>query len=241
MSRIDDLIKQMTIEEKISMLAGADLWHSVGIPRLGIPQFKTTDGPNGARGAWGSMSTPSVATPVGLALGATWNPDLVEKVGNVLADELEAKSAHILLAPTVNIHRTPIAGRNFECYSEDPFLSGMLASAYIKGIQDKGKGACIKHFVANDQEFERFSMSSEVDERTLREIYLEPFRLAIRKSNPWAVMSAYNRVNGTYAAENHHTLVEILKGEWGYKGIVHIAGMTHDLPSPVLHLAENIQ
>jgi len=220
MSRIDDLLKQMTIEEKISMLAGADLWHSVGIPRLGIPQFKTTDGPNGARGAWGSMSTPSVATPVGIALGATWNPDLVEKVGNVLADELEAKSAHILLAPTVNIHRTPIAGRNFECYSEDPFLSGMLASAYIKGIQDKGKGACIKHFVANDQEFERFSMSSEVDERTLREIYLEPFRLAIRKSNPWAVMSAYNRVNGTYAAENDHTLVEILKGEWGYKGIV---------------------
>lgn len=220
MSRIDDLLKQMTIEEKISMLAGADLWHSVGIPRLGIPQFKTTDGPNGARGAWGSMSTPSVATPVGIALGATWNPELVEKVGNVLADELDAKGAHILLAPTVNIHRTPIAGRNFECYSEDPFLSGMLAAAYIKGIQDKGKGACIKHFVANDQEFERFSISSEVDERTLREIYLEPFRLAIRKSNPWAVMSAYNRVNGTYAAENNHTLLDILKGEWGYTGIV---------------------
>ena len=220
MSRIDDLIKQMTIEEKISMLAGADLWHSVGIPRLGIPQFKTTDGPNGARGAWGSMSTPSVTTPVGIALGATWNPALVEKVGNVLADELETKGSHILLAPTVNIHRTPIAGRNFECYSEDPFLSGMLASAYIKGIQDKGKGACIKHFVANDQEFERFSMSSEVDERTLREIYLEPFRIAIRNSNPWAVMSAYNRVNGTYAAENDHTLLDILKGEWGYQGIV---------------------
>jgi beta-glucosidase len=220
MSRVDDLLKQMTLEEKISMLAGADLWHSVAIPRLGIPQFKTTDGPNGARGAWGSMATPSVATPVGIALGATWNPDLVEKVGNVLADELEAKGAHILLAPTVNIHRTPIAGRNFECYSEDPFLSGMMASAYIKGIQDKGRGACIKHFVANDQEYERFSMSSEVDERTLREIYLEPFRIAIRHSNPWAVMSAYNRVNGVYACENDHTLNDILKGEWGYKGIV---------------------
>ncbi len=220
MSRIDDLLSQMTIEEKISMLAGADLWHSVPVPRLGVPQFKTTDGPNGARGAWGSMASPSVATPVGIALGATWNPELVEKVGNVLADELEAKSAHILLAPTVNIHRTPIAGRNFECYSEDPFLSGMLASAYIKGIQDKGKGACIKHFVANDQEFERFSMSSELDERTLREIYLEPFRIAIRNSDPWAVMSAYNRVNGVYACENDHTLNDILKGEWGYKGIV---------------------
>ena len=220
MSRIDDLLSQMTLEEKISMLAGADLWHSVAVPRLGIPQFKTTDGPNGARGAWGSMASPSVATPVGIALGATWNPSLVEKVGNVLADELEAKSAHILLAPTVNIHRTPIAGRNFECYSEDPFLSGMLASAYIKGIQDKGKGACIKHFVANDQEYERFSMSSEVDERTLREIYLEPFRIAIRNSKPWAVMSAYNRVNGTYACENDHTLNDILKGEWGFDGIV---------------------
>lgn len=220
MSRIDDLLKQMTIEEKISMLAGADLWHSVPLARLGVPQFKTTDGPNGARGAWGSMSTPSVATPVGIALGATWNPALVEKVGNVLADELEAKGSHILLAPTVNIHRTPIAGRNFECYSEDPFLSGTLAAAYIKGIQDKGKGACIKHFVANDQEYERFSISSEVDERTLREIYLEPFRIAIRKSDPWAVMSAYNRVNGVYACENDHTLLDILKGEWGYKGIV---------------------
>jgi beta-glucosidase len=210
----------MTIEEKISMLAGADLWHSVAVPRLGIPQFKVTDGPNGARGAWGSMGPSSVATPVGIALGATWNPDLVEKVGNVLGDELKAKGAHILLAPTVNIHRTPIAGRNFECYSEDPFLSGTLASAYIKGIQSKDVGACIKHFVANDQEYERFSISSEVDERTLREIYLEPFRIAIRNSNPWAVMSAYNRINGTYACENDHTLLEILKGEWQYDGIV---------------------
>ncbi|MBC7879090.1 MAG: glycoside hydrolase family 3 C-terminal domain-containing protein [Anaerolineales bacterium] len=220
MSHIDDLISQMTLDEKISMLAGADLWHSVGIPRLGIPQFKTTDGPNGARGAMGSMSTPSVATPVGIALGATWNPELIEKVGNVLADELKAKGSHILLAPTVNIHRTPIAGRNFECYSEDPFLSGMMASAYIKGIQDHGVGACIKHFIANDQEYERFSISSEVDERTLREIYLEPFRIAIRNSNPWAVMSSYNRVNGVYACEYDHSLLEILKDEWNYDGIV---------------------
>src|SRR6266498_2083686 len=220
MSRIDDLLSQMTIEEKISMLAGADVWHSVAVKRLGIPQFKTTDGPNGARGAWGSMSSPSVATPVGIALGATWNPALVEKVGNVLADELEAKGAHILLAPTVNIHRTPIAGRNFECFAEDLFLSGMIASAYVKGIQEKGAGACIKHFVANDQEFERTSISSEVDERTLREIYLEPFRIAIRNSKPWAVMSAYNRVNGIYACENDHTLKDILKDEWGFEGIV---------------------
>jgi beta-glucosidase len=124
MSRMDDLLKQMTLEEK-----------NLHARRCGpvAEQFKVTDGPNGARGAWGGMSSPSVATPVGIALGATWNPDIVEMVGNVLADELDAKGAHILLAPTVNIHRRPIAGRNFECYSEDPFLSGMLASAYIKG------------------------------------------------------------------------------------------------------------
>jgi len=250
MSRLDNLLEQMTLDEKISMLAGADLWHSVAVPRLGIPQFKTTDGPNGARGAWGDMAPQSVATPVGIALGATWNPSLVEKVGNVLADELEAKGAHILLAPTVNIHRTPIAGRNFECYSEDPYLSGMIASAYIRGIQNKGKGACIKHFVANDQEYERKSMSSEVDERTLREIYLEPFRIAIRNSKPWAVMSAYNRLNGTYACENDHTLKDILKGEWGFDGIVMSdwfgtysqrvpsGGLDLEMPGPARWMAE---
>ena len=252
MSRIDELLGQMTLEEKISMLAGADLWHSVAVPRLGIPQFKVTDGPNGARGAWGNMGPASVATPVGIALGATWNPELVEKVGNVLGDELKAKGAHILLAPTVNIHRTPIAGRNFECYSEDPFLSGMLASAYIKGIQSKGVGACIKHFVANDQEYERFSMSSEVDERTLREIYLEPFRIAIRNSNPWSVMSSYNRVNGTYACENDHTLLDILKGEWKYDGIVMsdwfgtydaavpAGGLDLEMPGPARWMSEEL-
>lgn len=220
MSRIENLLQQMTQEEKISMLAGADLWHSVAVPRLGIPQFRVTDGPNGARGALGSLSPQAVCTPVGIALGATWNPELVEQVGKVLADELKAKGAHILLAPTVNIHRTPIAGRNFECYSEDPFLSGIIAAAYINGIQSQGVGACIKHFVANDQEFERNSMSSDVDERPLREIYLEPFRLAIRAAKPWAVMSAYNRVNGVYACENDHALKEILKSEWGFDGMV---------------------
>jgi beta-glucosidase len=220
MSRIDDLVSQMTLDEKISMLAGTGLWYSTAVSRLGIPSFRMADGPNGVRGIWSEMSPTAAATPVGTALGATWNPDLAEKIGNVLGEELKDKSGHILLAPTVNIHRTPIAGRNFECFAEDPYLSGTLASAYIKGIQDRGVGACIKHFVANDQEYQRHSISSEVDERTLREIYLEPFRIAIRKSNPWAVMSSYNRVNGRYACENDHTLLEILKGEWGYQGIV---------------------
>src|SRR5512140_1310659 len=168
---IENLIAQMTLDEKISMLAGADLWHSVPVKRLGIPAFKVTDGPNGGRGAQGSMGPASVCTPVGVALGATWNTELVEQIGSVLGDEVKAKGAHVLLAPTVNIHRSPIAGRNFECYSEDPYLSGEIATAYINGLQKKGVGACIKHFVCNDQEFERQSMSSEVEERPLREIY----------------------------------------------------------------------
>ena len=220
MSRIDDLLEQMTLEEKFSMLAASDLWFTTPIPRLSIPFLHVADGPNGVRGVWSKMSPTSAATPVGIALGATWNPKIVEKIGNVLADEVKAKNANILLAPTVNIHRTPIAGRNFECFSEDPYLNGMIASAYIKGLQDKGVGACIKHFVGNDQEFERNTISSEIDERTLREIYLEPFRLAIHNSNPWTIMSGYNRVNGIYACQNEHTLNDILKGEWGYEGAV---------------------
>ena len=217
---IEELIQQMTLEEKISLLAGVDMWHTAAVPRLGIPQIKVTDGPNGARGAWGNLGPTSDLIPVGIALGATWNTELVEKIGAALAEEIKAKGAHILLAPTVNIHRTPVAGRNFECYSEDPFLSGKLATAYIRGIQNNGAGACIKHFVCNDQDFERRTMSARVEERTLNEIYLEPFRLAVRDAKPWAVMSSYNRINGVPASENELTLKKILKGQWGFDGLV---------------------
>ena len=220
MANIEELIQQMTLEEKISLLAGADLWHTVPVPRLGIPQIKVTDGPNGARGAWGNLGPTSDLIPVGIALGATWNAELVEKVGALLAEEIKAKGAHILLAPTVNIHRTPIAGRDFECYSEDPFLSGKMATAYIRGIQNNGAGACIKHFVCNDQDFERRTISAKVEERPLNEIYLEPFRLAIRDAKPWAVMSSYNYVNGIPASENQLTLQKILKEQWGFEGLV---------------------
>lgn len=218
--KIEQLINQMSLEEKVSLLAGADMWHTVPVERLGIPVIKVTDGPNGARGAAGSTSPTSACTPCGAALGATWNTELVEEVGKLLAEEVKAKGAHILLAPTVNIHRAPNAGRNFECYSEDPFHSGTIATAYINGLQKNGAGACIKHYIANDQEFERNSISSEVDERPLHEIYLEPFRIAIEKAKPWAVMSAYNRINGVYAADNDYTLYEILKERWGFDGIV---------------------
>ena len=150
----------MTLEEKVSMLAGADMWTTVPVERLGIPAIKTTDGPNGARGADHSLGPTSVCFPVGVALGATWNPELIGRVGAALGEEVKTKGAHILLAPTVNIHRSPLAGRNFECYSEDPYLTSRMAVAYIKGLQSQGVGACIKHFVCNDSEFERFTISS---------------------------------------------------------------------------------
>jgi beta-glucosidase len=218
--RIEALLSQMTLEEKVSMLAGADAWHTVAIERLGIPAIKMTDGPMGARGADAPSAPTSACFPGGSALGATWNPDLAECVGKALADEVKSKGAHILLAPTVNIHRSPIAGRNFECFSEDPYLTARLATAYIVGLQSNGVGACIKHFCCNDSEFERQSISSEVSERPLREIYLRPFQLAIREARPRAVMSSYNRINGVFASENDYTLLDILKGEWGFEGIV---------------------
>ncbi len=218
--RIESLLAKMTLEEKASLLAGADLWHTVAVPRLGIPQIKVTDGPNGARGAEGDSAPGAVCFPCGVALGATWNTELVKEIGKALADEVKAKGAHILLAPTVNIHRTPLAGRNFECYSEDPYLTGRMATAYIQGIQSNDAGACIKHFVCNDQEYQRNSISVEISERPLREIYLRPFQMAIRDAQPWSVMSSYNRVNDIFASENETLLLDILKGEWGFDGLV---------------------
>ena len=252
MANIEELIQKMTLEEKISILAGVDLWRTVPIPRLGIPQIKVTDGPNGARGAWGNLGPTSDLIPVGIALGATWNTELMEKIGAILAEEIKAKGAHILLAPTVNIHRTPIAGRNFECYSEDPFLSGRMATAYIRGIQSNGAGACIKHFVCNDQDFERRTMSAQVEERPLHEIYLEPFRIAIRDAKPWAVMSSYNRINGVPASENQLTLKTILKQQWRFDGMVmsdwfgtytdHVpfGGLDLEMPGPVRWMGAGI-
>lgn len=249
--RIEALISQMTLEEKVSMLAGADQWHTVPVKRLGIPVIKTTDGPMGARGADEPGAPTSACFPGGSALGATWNPELVERVGQALAEETKSKGAHILLAPTVNIHRSPIAGRNFECFSEDPYLTSRMAVAYINGLQSQGVGACIKHFVCNDSEFERQSISSEVAERPLREIYLRPFQVAIREARPWAVMSSYNRVNGTFASENDYTLLDILKGEWGFDGIVMsdwygtytanvpMSGLDLEMPGPARWMGEH--
>ena len=219
--RIESLADQMTLEEKVSILSGEDFWSVPAIARLGIGKLRVTDGPNGARGG-GSLigGVKSASFPVGIALGATWNVELVRQIGAALADEVKSKQAHMLLAPTVNIHRSVTNGRNFECYSEDPILSGELAVAYIVGLQEQGIGATIKHFVGNESEIERTTMSSEIDERALREIYLVPFEWAVKKAHTWGVMSSYNRLNGTYTSEHDWLLGTLLRDEWGYDGVV---------------------
>lgn len=219
--RITQLADQMTTEEKVSILSGEDFWSIPSVPRLGIGKLRVTDGPNGARGG-GSLigGVKSASFPVGIALGATWNVDLVKEIGAALADEVKSKGAHMLLAPTVNIHRSVTNGRNFECYSEDPILSGELAVAYIVGLQSQGIGATVKHFVGNESEIERTTMSSEIDERSLREIYLLPFEWAVKKAHTWGVMSSYNRLNGTFTSEHNWLLSDVLRSDWGYDGIV---------------------
>lgn len=218
---IETLVDQMTLQEQVSILSGADFWSVPSIERLGIGTLRVTDGPNGARGG-GSLigGVKSAAFPVGIALGATWNPELLGEIGVALAEEVKSKGAHVLLAPTVNIHRSVTNGRNFECYSEDPELTAALAVGYIRGLQSQGVAATIKHFAGNESEIERTTMSSNIDERSLREIYLRPFEAAVKDAGTWAIMSSYNRLNGTYTAENHWLLTEVLRDDWGYDGIV---------------------
>ena len=216
---LDALLQGLSREQKAALTAGADLWRSTAVPEAGIPHLKVTDGPIGARGDLTSGAT-STCFPCGAALGATWDVELAERVGAALAQETKAKGAHVLLGPTVNLHRHPLAGRNFECYAEDPELSARIAVAWIRGLQAGGVGASIKHYVANDQEHERMTISSQVDERTLRELYLRPFEAAVAEADPWVVMAAYNRINGVYATEHRELLIDILKREWGWPGVV---------------------
>jgi beta-glucosidase len=183
--------------------------------------IKVIDGPNGARG--GGIRDGGVTAacfPVGIALASTWNTALIEEVGRALGEEAKTKGAHILLAPTVNIHRSPLNGRNFEGYSEDPYLSARIVVAFIRGVQSQNVGATIKHYVCNDSEFQRTSISSEVSERALREIYLSPFKAAIQEAKPWAVMASYNKFRGTFTSENAYILIDILRKEWGFEGLV---------------------
>jgi len=219
--RIEQLVADMSLDEKVAAVTGLDMWHTRPNDRLGIPKMKVTDGPNGARGD-GLMGTgaSTACIPSGAALGATWDPELVERLGEILGDEAVAKKAHVLLAPTINLHRSPKGGRNFECYSEDPILTGRLAAAFVRGVQSRGVATTAKHFVANDSEFERNSIDTQVDERTLRENYLVPFEHAVKDGGAWGIMSAYNRLNGTFCSEHEWLLTTVLREEWGFDGFV---------------------
>lgn len=220
---IDALVASLALDEKASLTAGTDMWHTASVERVGVPAIKMTDGPNGARGATGDdhlSLTGSVCIPSASSLAATWDQAAVASAAAAVARQARQKSARVLLAPTVNLHRHPLWGRNFEAFSEDPFLSGKLAVSYIKAVQDEEVIATIKHLVCNESEHERRMCSSEVDERTLRELYLLPFEFAVREGQVAAVMTSYNRVNGTYVADDARLLSQILRGEWGFEGLV---------------------
>jgi beta-glucosidase len=247
-NQVAELVDSLTLDEQVALLAGADLWHTVAIERVGIPAMRVSDGPAGARGTLFEGGPASVNVPCGTSLAATWDPPLVEEVGHLLGKETRAKGARVLLGPTVNLHRTPIGGRNFECMSEDPYLTARIAVAYVRGLQAEGVAACIKHFIGNDTEFERNTIDSRIDERTLRELYLVPFEAAVKEAGVMSVMTSYNRINGPWAADSVATIDDVLRGEWGFDGLVMsdwfglhstaegvIAGLDLEMPGPTLH------
>jgi beta-glucosidase len=214
-ARIDDFVNRLTSDEKISLLAGRDNWHLPAIDRLGVRGLVMTDGPAGLRSF---ESEPSTAFPVGIAAGATWDPALIQQEGRAIGEETLAHGVDVVLGPMVNIARVPNAGRNFEAFSEDPILTGALGTAYVQGVQSTGAGVAVKHFVANDQENGRNTGNSVVSERALREIYLAAFEPIVKTADPWFVMTAYPRVNGTFASENPFLMQDVLRGDWGFAG-----------------------
>ena len=225
--KLQELIGKMTLEEKASLCSGADFWHTESVERLGIPAMMVSDGPHGLRkqdqeadhlGVNDSIK--AVCFPAGCGTAASFNRELITGMGEVLGEECQAEGVGVILGPAVNIKRSPLCGRNFEYYSEDPMVASEMAGALIKGVQSKNVGTSIKHFLANNQETRRMSSSSEVDERTLREIYLAAFEGAVSSQKPWTVMCSYNKINGTYAAEHKEALTDILRGEWGFDGFV---------------------
>ena len=222
-----DLIAKLTLEEKAGLTSGRDFWHTKAVERLGIPSEMMTDGPHGLRkqesdsDALGlGRSVPATCFPTASALANSWDETLLSAVGRALGEEAVAQGVGMVLGPGVNIKRSPLCGRNFEYFSEDPLLSGKLAAAMIRGIQSTGVSACVKHFAANSQELRRMATDSVMDERTLREIYLPAFETAVKEGGVRSLMTAYNRLNGTYCNENEHLLRGILRGEWGFDGLV---------------------
>lgn len=228
--RVADLLKRMTLEEKAAMLSGSGWMESAPIERLEIPAIKMADGPMGVRSWAGSSAITSAANPAvkvettsfpsGVAMAATWDTELVHREGQAIAQEVKALGRDMILGPTVNINRQPLWGRNFEGYGEDPYLSGQLGVAYIKGVQSEGVIPSVKHFAANNEEYERHRVNATIDERTLHEIYLPAFKAAVQEADVWNVMSAYNKVNGVHCGESDYLLDQVLKKEFGFKGFV---------------------
>lgn len=225
--KIKQLISEMTLEEKASLCSGGNFWHTKAVERLGVPRTLLTDGPHGLRKQDGEgdhlglgESIKAVCFPAGCATAASFNRELVTMMGETIGNECQAENISVILGPAMNIKRSPLCGRNFEYYSEDPLVSTEMAGALIKGVQSKNVGTSPKHFLANNQEHRRMTSSSEVDERTLREIYLASFEGAVKKQKPWTVMCSYNRINGVYAGENKAYLTDVLRGEWGFDGYV---------------------
>lgn len=225
--RAEEIVSRLTMEEKLYLTSGRDFWHLEPLETEGIPSIMITDGPHGLRkqredadhlGISDSVS--ATCFPVAATLASTWDEDLIDEVGAALGRESRAEDVSLVLGPGLNLKRHPFGGRNFEYFSEDPFLSGKLAAALVRGIQSEGVGACLKHFVANNQETRRMTVDTLVDERTLRELYLAGFEIAVRESSPWSLMCAYNRLNGTYASDSRWLLTDVLREEWGFDGFV---------------------
>src|ERR1700678_592798 len=243
--RVEDLLGRMTVEEKVSLLSGANWMDTVAIPRLGIPSIKMADGPAGIRSWFGPSALTnaadskfpkfaSTAFPSGIAVAATWDPEMAQAVGQALGQEVRASGRDMILGPTVNIQRVPLWGRNFEGYGEDPYLAARIGVGYIKGVQGEGVIATVKHFAANNEEFERHRVNETIDERTLQEIYFPAFKAAVQEAGVWSVMSAYQKVNGRYCSENAYLLQDVLRKEWGFTGfVVSDWGSTYSTDGPV--------
>jgi len=219
--RVEDLLDRLTADEKLSLLTGTG-FATRAIPRLGLPPVEMIDAPQGARGGSGSTQGPATLFPAGIAMAATWDPEIVRQIGIALGQETRGKGsgADILLGPCVNIHRTPQGGRNTESFSEDPYLAAQIAVSYIRGVQSTGTAACVKHFACNNEEVDRMDVDVQVDERALREIYLPAFQAAVQQGHVRSLMTAYNKINGYHATANHHLIQDILKGDWRFDGLV---------------------
>ena len=221
---IDKILKELTLKEKASLLSGGDVWQTEAVARLNIPSIFLVDGPHGVRYVadrhHADPAQKATCFPTAVNLAASWDLELIKKVAAALAEESKARGVDVLLGPGINMKRSPLGGRNFEYFSEDPFLSAELAIAFIKKLQSQGIGTSLKHYTANNQEHKRFSIDAQIDERSLREIYLAAFEKVVKKANPWTIMAAYNQINGDFATENEYLLQDILRDEWGYDNLI---------------------